>query len=165
MCQLLAYDWCTDNSTTDIGPIISCVVKLGKPYLGNKQNANVIISLKIRFKEEQIFHQIYQSDKFTLRKAHFRRKTAIRIIICETDRVEFSTYIHSQIQQNQTQMWQKFRHVGITSYHFYVVSRTLWKFFFELWTCEKYVESFEVSVGIVHALAMDTDISIVLFSQ
>ena len=34
MCQLLAYDWCTDNSTTDIGPIISRVVKLGKPYLG-----------------------------------------------------------------------------------------------------------------------------------
>ena len=21
--KLLAYDWCTDNSTTDIGPIIS----------------------------------------------------------------------------------------------------------------------------------------------
>ena len=34
LCQLLAYDWCTDNSTTDIGPIISRVVKLGKPYLG-----------------------------------------------------------------------------------------------------------------------------------
>ena len=30
----MAYDWCTDNSTTDIGPIISRVVKLGKPYLG-----------------------------------------------------------------------------------------------------------------------------------
>ena len=38
----MAYDWCTDNSTTDIGPIISRVVKLGKPYLGlaiaGKQN-------------------------------------------------------------------------------------------------------------------------------
>ena len=34
LCQLLAYDWCTDYSTTDIGPIISRVVKLGKPYLG-----------------------------------------------------------------------------------------------------------------------------------
>ena len=33
----MAYDWCTDNSTTDIGPIISRVVKLGKPYLGGKR--------------------------------------------------------------------------------------------------------------------------------
>ena len=61
MCQLLAYDWCTDNSTTDIGPIISRVVKLGKPYLGYNL---VLVHSSTKFQLEILkFSEVIQFER------------------------------------------------------------------------------------------------------
>ena len=86
----MAYDWCTDNSTTDIGPIISRVVKLGKPYVGasdfedescfedERQSKKIIVhydtsAMKRFLTSASLQHEPKASDVITLVKKTFVR--------------------------------------------------------------------------------------------